>query len=74
MGTTAAGADEGSGRRDGGRAAAAPLPGRAAAEPLGGLWARRLWAWLTGTGYRPERHYMRGGRGQAGLAPRPRPA
>ena len=25
----------------------------------------RLWAWLTGTGYRPERHYMRGGRGPA---------
>jgi hypothetical protein len=22
----------------------------------------RLWAWLTDTGYRPERHYMRGGR------------
>jgi hypothetical protein len=21
----------------------------------------RLWGWLTGTGYRPERHYMRGG-------------
>lgn len=27
----------------------------------GGL-IRRIWAWLTGTGYRPERHYMRGGR------------
>jgi hypothetical protein len=25
----------------------------------------RLWAWLTGTGYRPERHYMRGGRTHA---------
>ncbi|WP_255574798.1 hypothetical protein [Caldovatus aquaticus] len=27
---------------------------------------RRLWAWLTGSGYRPERRYMRGGarRGQ----------
>ena len=23
---------------------------------------RRLWAWLTGAGYRPERRYMRGGR------------
>ena len=22
---------------------------------------RRLWAWLTNSGYRPERHYMRGG-------------
>lgn len=30
-------------------------------------WARtalrRLWAWLTGSGYRPERRYMRGGGG-----------
>ena len=25
-----------------------------------------LWAWLTGTAYRPERHYMRGGRTAAG--------
>jgi hypothetical protein len=24
-----------------------------------------LWAWLTGTAYRPERHYMRGGRQSA---------
>jgi hypothetical protein len=23
---------------------------------------REAWAWLTNTGYRPERHYMRGGR------------
>ncbi len=23
---------------------------------------RRIWAWLTDTGYHPERHYMRGGR------------
>jgi hypothetical protein len=22
---------------------------------------RELWGWLSGTGYRPERHYMRGG-------------
>ena len=30
----------------------------------------RLWAWLTDTGYRPERHYMRGGRPPAaGLRP-----
>jgi hypothetical protein len=21
-----------------------------------------FWGWLSGTGYRPERHYMRGGR------------
>ena len=30
----------------------------------------RLWAWLTDTGYRPERHYMRGGRASA-AGPRP---
>lgn len=23
---------------------------------------RRIWAWLTNTGYHPERHYMRGAR------------
>jgi hypothetical protein len=33
-----------------------------AASDAGGLWARHLWGWLTGTGYRPERRYMRGGR------------
>ncbi len=71
MGTTAA-ADEGSERWDGG-SAAPPLPGRSA-EALGGLWARHLWAWLTGTGYRPERHYMRGGRPGGVPVPRPRPA
>jgi hypothetical protein len=26
---------------------------------------RDAWAWLTGTAYRPERHYMRGGRAAA---------
>jgi hypothetical protein len=25
----------------------------------------RLWVWLTDTGYKPERHYMRGGRSPA---------
>ena len=30
-----------------------------ARTPCGAL--RELWAWLSGTGYRPERHYMRGG-------------
>ncbi len=36
-----------------------PTPARA----LLGLVAvlRRLWAWLTDSGYKPERHYMRGG-------------
>lgn len=23
---------------------------------------REFWGWLSGNGYRPERHYMRGGR------------
>ncbi|WP_135465824.1 hypothetical protein [Crenalkalicoccus roseus] len=41
---------------------------------------RRLCAWLTGTAYRPERHYMRGGARAAGesrparRAERPPPA
>ena len=70
MGTTAA-ADESSERWDGGRAAA--LAGRAAEAPAG-LWARHLWAWLTGTGHRSERRYLRGVREHAALAPRPRPA
>ncbi len=26
------------------------------------------WRWLTGTGYRPERHYMRGPREPVGMA------
>ncbi len=36
--------------------------------------ARALWAWLTDTGYRPERRYMRGGRPDGASAPRPAPA
>ena len=31
-----------------------------------GTAVRDLWAWLTGTAYRPERHYMRGGRTATG--------
>ena len=27
---------------------------------------RQVWAWLTGRGYRPERHYMRGRRSAHG--------
>ena len=50
-------------KRDPGRAARAR--GRAGREAL-----PRLWAWLTGTGYRPERRYMRGGRPPA-AGPRP---
>ena len=37
-------------------------------------WARRLWAWLTDTSYRPERHYMRGGRQGGTVSARPHPA
>jgi hypothetical protein len=25
-----------------------------------GAWVRWVWAWVTNTGYRPERRYMRG--------------
>jgi hypothetical protein len=71
MGTTAAMHGH-FGRGDSGRAL--PPPGKRAAEAPGGLWARHLWAWLTGTDYRPERHYMRGGRADCAAAPRPRPA
>lgn len=28
---------------------------------LVGAWVRRMWGWLTNSGYRPERRYMRGG-------------
>jgi hypothetical protein len=42
----------GSGRGEAGAGAVARPPEAA---------PRRLWAWLAGTGYRPERHYMRGG-------------
>ena len=27
-----------------------------------GMWTRRFREWLSATTYRPERHYMRGGR------------
>ena len=37
-------------------------------------WALRLWAWLSDTGYRFERHYMRGGREGNTISARPHPA
>jgi hypothetical protein len=40
----------------------AASPGASRATRLLRLRGHNLWAWLTGTGYRPERHYMRGGR------------
>ena len=39
------------------------LPRRRLAATAG---IRAAWAWLTGTAYRPERHYMRGGRTATG--------
>ncbi len=33
-----------------------------------GLWMQQLSAWLTRAIYRPERHYMRGGRAGTGPA------
>lgn len=45
----------------------------AAVAVRGGSRAWRPWAWLTGMGYRPERHYMRGGGSRGGAVPtRPR--
>lgn len=37
------------------------MPRRATRRGADGMLAR-FWGWLTGTGYRPELHYMRGGR------------
>jgi hypothetical protein len=56
-------------------AAAAPFgqqqATRAAARRFRARW---LWGWFTDTGYRPERHYMRGGRTHGAMSLRPRPA
>lgn len=68
MGTAAATAASGGGAVDRGPRAAPS--GRAQAA----MAARALWAWLTDTGYRPERRYMRGGRPGGASAPRPSPA
>ncbi len=61
------------GRGTGDHGRAGPSGG-AAAEAAPGLRARRLWAWLTGAGYRPERHYMRGARRGGAMPPRLRSA
>ncbi len=65
--STAAAASGGGAMNRGPRAAPS---GRARAAKA----ARALWAWLTDTGYRPERRYMRGGRPDGASAPRPSPA
>ncbi len=36
-----------------------------------GKAGRDLWAWLTGTAYRPELHYMRGGADRDAALPAP---
>lgn len=60
-------------RRGGGGGEAKSGRRPAAAAVGGGSRAWRPWAWLTGTGYRPERHYMRGGGSRSGAVPtRPR--
>lgn len=62
------------GRGKGDRGRAGPPGGAPTARALLGPWARRLLAWLTETGYRSERHYLRGGRGGGAMPPRLRPA
>jgi hypothetical protein len=67
MGTAATAAPGGGAANRSPRAA---LSGRARAAKA----ARALWVWLTDTGYRPERRYMRGGRPDDASAPQPSPA
>ena len=62
------------GRGTGNHGRTAPSGGALVARAMRRPWARRLWAWLTGTGYRPERHYMRGGRQGGAVPPRLQPA
>ena len=51
MGTTEAATGEGTGCRDGGRAAPFPRGQQWAPDAPAGLWARHFWAWPTGTGH-----------------------
>ena len=60
------------GTGSGGRTA--PPGGPKAAGGMRRPWARPLWAWLTSRGYRPEWHYMRGGRQGVGMPPLLQPA
>ena len=62
------------GRGTGNHGRMAPSGGALAARAMRRPWARCLWAWLTGTGYHPERHYMRGGRQGGTVSARPHPA
>jgi hypothetical protein len=68
MTTTTSSSDIGSGR------SRTAVSGNVQARSASGSWARHLWAWLTNTGYRPERHYMPGSRTGSASGPQPRPA
>ncbi len=51
----------------------AKAPPRSAPDRRRPAWKAapaHFWAWLTGTGYRPERRYMRGGRPPAAAGSR----
>jgi hypothetical protein len=49
-----------SGSSERGSGNAVPAGRRPTAGTIPGSSVRRLWAWLTDTGYRPERHYYGG--------------
>jgi hypothetical protein len=49
-------------------------PATAKLRGLHALWPPRLSAWLASMRYRPERHYMRGGRGADYAGRHPHPA
>ena len=68
MTTATISSDTGSGR------SRAAVSDRTRARAVRSSWARHLWEWLTDTGYRPERHYMRGSRTHGAASLRPGPA
>jgi hypothetical protein len=50
------------GRPGDGSVRSAALSGIGRMRAARGMWTRRFREWLSATTYRPERHYMRGGR------------